>query len=153
MSFYWPNFFGKFCSICKAFKWAYLQLRAGIFKAQHQNLWGGKIQTLNCMQIIFFFKSVRSSSLNYAPQVFEFSISPRPQFHNSQLVQEYRCNWKQLMQQFVHDRAYPRPQVSLLTQVIFWYTFWESVTNENTDCIVHTGHTHISQTKGVHILR
>ena len=55
MSFYWPNFFGKFCSICKAFKWAYLQLRAGIFKAQHQNLWGGKIQTLNCIQIIFFF--------------------------------------------------------------------------------------------------
>ena len=39
MSFHWPDFFGRFCSICQPFKWAYLQLseRRDI-PTQHQNL-------------------------------------------------------------------------------------------------------------------
>ena len=58
MNFYRPNFFGKFCSICQAFNSAYLQLRAGIFKAQNFNMRreNSSIKLFSKLKVKFSFK-------------------------------------------------------------------------------------------------
>ena len=118
MIFYWHNFFGKFCSICRAFKWAYLQLRAGIFKAQHQNLWGGTIQAFKCLEIEKWKRVILQVS---SAASFEYSLSQG--LSVTTLTKD--SNLKKLMQQLSHAGAY-----STHVPAIFW--FWESIANVNT---------------------